>query len=274
MGKGSWRRSKRRRVHQQTAEEEALQFQPLEVDSSLCQALMWNGGQGQLQCCWPPEFGKQLCGRHRNAPHGRVRGPIPPAKLRLFREKALKGNVVSKQFYTRQLMWAFATKVAPDAQYLKDLTDQEYELCLKKVQQHVQMVGRRGGNWRDKHKVEVGAGVRGRKDRWNKKRDEELDERFGSERERYNGKEGGRTFKWYSRPVFNNYLARMGASEETCTEKECMLALAAVSDEIHKYPMVKDHLVEYAGPQCYAHLDKRSKDYRARANEKKAGKKG
>ena len=49
-----------------------------------------------------------------------------------------------------------------------------------------------------------------------------------------------------------------------------MLALAATSDEIQKYPMVKDRLrdCDYKGPQCYAHLDKKGADYRAGANEK------
>ena len=51
-----------------------------------------------------------------------------------------------------------------------------------------------------------------------------------------------------------------------------MLALAAVSDEIAKYPMVKDRLEAYAGPQCYAHLDKTGEDYRVRANERRAQK--
>ena len=49
-----------------------------------------------------------------------------------------------------------------------------------------------------------------------------------------------------------------------------MLALAAVSDEIAKYPMVKDRLQKYAGPQCFAHLDKTGSDYRVRANEQSA----
>ena len=49
-----------------------------------------------------------------------------------------------------------------------------------------------------------------------------------------------------------------------------MLALEAVSDEIHKYDMVKDRLRgrEYKGPQCFAHLDKKSADCRVAANEK------
>ena len=67
---------------------------------------------------------------------------------------------------------------------------------------------------------------------------------------------------WYTRGVFNNYLARMGVSESSCTEKQAMLALGATSDELRKYPMVTNNLQRHAGPQCYAHLDPRSADYR------------
>ena len=61
-------------------------------------------------------------------------------------------------------------------------------------------------------------------------------------------------------------------SEATCSERECMLALAASSDEIKKYPMVQSSLVPFAGPQCYAHLDPGSPDYRVDvAQEAKGG---
>ena len=30
--------------------EEATQFQPVDIDSSKCMALLWNGGRGQMQC--------------------------------------------------------------------------------------------------------------------------------------------------------------------------------------------------------------------------------
>ncbi len=46
------------------------------------------------------------------------------------------------------------------------------------------------------------------------------------------------------------------------------LALAAVSDELRKYPMVTDRLKAYAGPQCYAHLDKAGSDYRVDVPER------
>ena len=70
-------------------------------------------------------------------------------------------------------------------------------------------------------KYDVGAGVRCRDDRLN-------GGRFGTERERYNGRDGGKVYKWYSRVVFNNYLSRLwGVSEESCTERQCVLALKA-----------------------------------------------
>ncbi len=78
---------------------------------------------------------------------------------------------------------------------------------------------------------------------------------------------GRKVFKWYSRAVINNYLTRMGASEHSCTERQCMIALGAVSDELRKYPMVTDRLTRFAGPQCYPHLDPSSVDYRVLANQ-------
>ena len=74
-------------------------------------------------------------------------------------------------------------------------------------------------------------------------------------------------FMHYSRPVFNNYLKRMRVTEESCTERQCMVALSATSDELSKYDMVKDRLRKYAGPQCFPHLDPGSSEYRVRANE-------
>ena len=80
---------------------------------------------------------------------------------------------------------------------------------------------------------------------------------------------GGCVFKWYSRPVFNKILAQMGVDEACCSERQCMRALAAVSLEVKKYPMVTDRLTAYAGPQCYAHLDPSSPEYRVHANEQR-----
>ena len=139
------------------------------------------------------------------------------------------------------------------------LNDELYERCLRKIQENLVLNKGREGK-----KYECGAGVRTRDDRVG-------GGHYGTEREKYNGRGGGRVFRWYSRPVFNNYLARMGASEESCTERQCMLALAATSDELRKYPMVTERLVPFLGPQCYPHMDRSSVEYRARANERVKG---
>ena len=133
-------------------------------------------------------------------------------------------------------MWMFALEEDPELEHLRDLGPEQYESCLKKLNRMHATRSRLVG------KLERGAGVRDLGDRGEGK--------FGSERECYNGRGGGRVFKWYSRAVFNNYLGRMGVSEATCSERECMLALAASSDEIKKYPMVQSSLVPFAGPQC------------------------
>ena len=93
-------------------------------------------------------------------------------------------------------------------------------------------------------KLKQGMGARGIED-------QDRNDKFGSVRERYNGEAGGEVLKWYTRAVFINYLSRMGTTPAACNEKECTLALSAVSDELKKYPMVKDQLTAYAGPQCF-----------------------
>ena len=164
-------------------------------------------------------------------------------------------------------MWAYASKLIPDLGSLNELDnrgqyrldDESYEECLRQIQWNLKMhKGREGG------KYERGAGVRTREDRVG-------GGRYGSEREKYNGVGGGKVFKWFSRAVFNNYLARMGASEASCTERQCMIALGAVSDELKKYPMVTDRLTQFTGPQCYPHLDPSSVDYRVLANQRPKG---
>ena len=140
------------------------------------------------------------------------------------------------------------------------MNDEQYERCLKKMQEYVEK-----NKGREARKYERGAGVRTRDDRVGGGC-----RRYGSELEQYNGKEGGKVFRWYSRAVFNNYLARMGASEGSCTEKQCMVALGATSDELRKYPMVTEHLKPFAGPQCFPHIDSSSLVYRGHANERRS----
>ena len=137
--------------------------------------------------------------------------------------------------------------------FLINLTPAQYEVCLRKVNDHVKMHNLTA-------KLKQGVGARGI-------HDQDRNDKFGSARERYNGESGGKVFKWYSRAVFINYLIRMGTTPADCNEKECMLALGAVSDELKKYPMVMDRLTAYAGPQRLPHLNKDAEEYRLHAND-------
>ena len=127
-------------------------------------------------------------------------------------------------------MWQYASEMVAGLEYLNErndadefkVNDEQYERCLKKVREYVE-----NNTGREARKYERGAGVRTRDDRVG-------GGRYGSERGQYNGKEGGRVFRWYSRAVFNNDLGRMGASEVSCTERQCMVALGATSDELRK----------------------------------------
>ena len=240
---------------------EAKEYQPVTVESGLCQALLWNRGFGKLQCVHKPFGALDVCKMHVNAPHGRVRGAIPRQKLEQFKMFELHGRETkdANQWYARHMMWDYASKEAPGIDYLRELLDKDYEECLKKMNGYVKK-----HRSREHKKYEIGRGVRNRDDRGGKE-----DSKYGTERERYNGRGGGRVFKWYSQAVFNSYLKRMGASEETCTERQCMAALEATSDDLRKYDMVTDNLIPYAGPQCYPHLDKGSLEYRAKQGKLK-----
>ena len=235
---------------------------------------MWNRGFGRLQCDRKPWGDTDLYKRHLRAPHGRVRGPIPNKKLQEFRAASLRPPKESTQWYARHLMWRYASELRPDLESLNETDDErprdergekvfklkndEYERCLKKINKNLKLHNQK----REQRKYEVGAGVRTREDRLG------ASGRFGTDRERYNGRNGGQRFRWYSRPVFNRYLSRAGASEASCTERQCMDALAATSDELRKYPMVTDNLTPFAGPQCFPHLDKASTECRLHANQR------
>ena len=265
------RRKSARLTHAMCEPGEAFVFQPEMVNNARCQALLWNRGYGKLQCDKKPAGESDVCARHANCPHGRVRGGIPRKKLEEFRAFALRpAKTVATQWYARHLMWAYALAEVPGLNYLNELeggcelgdqarvyrlTNAQYELCLAKINMHIK------GHPHLKKHYELGAGVRMRDDR------DDGSGRYGASRERYNGRGGGRVFKWYSRVVFNNYLARMGVSEESCTEAQCMVALGATSDELRKYPIVTDKLTPFAGPQCFPHLDTSSTDCRLHANQ-------
>ena len=252
-GKRRGKRRKRGPRASQKADlvEESKPFLPLSVDKSRCLALLWNGGRGQLQCANPAVMGS-FCRVHRACrSHGTVDGsePIPRRKLDLFRERLGKPRGRGGHWYARHLMWHFAVSIAPDAEYLTDLSAEQYEQCLQKVHTYVNV---HKGLQR---KYERDAGVRGRDDR-------DTTTAYGSARERYNGVGGGEVFRWFTRPVFESYLARMGVSVENCSERQCMLALQATSEELRKYDVVTEQLRPYAGPQCYPHLDRTNEDCR------------
>ena len=203
----------------------------------------------------------------RGARHGRVRGSIPNKKSGEFKKAALK-PIESRQWYSRHLMWYYASEIVEeqgggvlqsinekDAEGRFKLTDSMYEACLKKIQA---FIGQHKG--REAKKYIKGAGVGCRDDRAG-------GGKYGSEREQYNGEGGGRVFMWYRRGVFNNYLKKMGVTEQSCTERQCMIALRATSDELRKYSIVCEHLRRFAGPQCFAHLNRFSAEYRVLANE-------
>ena len=183
---------------------EAMAFQPATVDDTKCLALLYNSGRGRLQCGHARKPGQLYCGRHcARRPHGAVRGPIPAQKMQLFTDKVLRPEKASNQWYARHLMWMYALEEDPELEHLRDLGPEQYESCLKKLNRMHATRSRLVG------KLERGAGVRDLDDRGEGK--------FGSERECYNGRGGGRVFKWYSRAVFNNFLGRMCVSEATCS---------------------------------------------------------
>ena len=76
----------------------------------------------------------------------------------------------------------------------------------------------------------------------------------------YNGKDGGENYKWFVPSVFQRELQRMNADLETCTERECELALRKTNAVVGMYTAAyKAGLVEYAGPQCYPQLKEQAR---------------
>ena len=73
----------------------------------------------------------------------------------------------------------------------------------------------------------------------------------------YNGRDGGKYFKWYEPGRFLQELRRRGAEVATCTEDQCMQALASTSEELKRTGGEMGALVPYAGPQCYSQLTER-----------------
>ena len=154
-------------------------------------------------------------------------------------------------------MWPFAKELRSSVNSVADLHDVEYESCLEKVHAHVKY-----NKSSLSKKYECGKGARSVEDRG--VGDEE--QRFGSELEQYNGIDGGRVFKWYTRGVFNKHLSSKGTSERSCTERQCVDALAAASEELRVNGLTAA-LAPFAGPQCFAHLNAASVECRVHANK-------
>ena len=70
-------------------------------------------------------------------------------------------------------MWGVAAKMAPHITSLSGLTPEQYEVCLRKVNDHVKMNNLTA-------KLKQGVGARGTED-------QDCNEKFGSSRESYNG---------------------------------------------------------------------------------------
>ena len=131
-------------------------FQPMVVNESCCQALVWNRGYGRLQCDGFPWGKLDVCKKHVNLPHGRVRGAIPVAKLNEFKAFALKQDhkKEANQWYSRHLMWRYASELEPDLNSLTELDDEQagnvfklknadYETCLKRIYEYVRAHAKR-----------------------------------------------------------------------------------------------------------------------------------
>ena len=88
----------------------------------------------------------------------------------------------------------------------------------------------------------------------------------GEESASYNGEGGGKVFKWYVKSVFLRHLALLDVELATCSERQCMMALAATSDELRRSVYEYGSLDAYAGPQCFPQLQDKA---RVDANQKR-----
>ena len=86
----------------------------------------------------------------------------------------------------------------------------------------------------------------------------------------YNGEEGGRVFSWYRKGIFTWLLQQMGYTgrdPSKCSERQCMEALLATSENLRLFPMETAELRPFAGPQYYPHFLEKA---RLDANKKPA----
>ena len=144
-------------------------------------------------------------------------------------------------------MWKMAETFVVDG--LRDLSDQQYDYCLRKVHAYFSM---HPGQWQQgKVKtVEKGKGPAHHGERAHKGAQE-----MKHEKECYNGVDGGRVYKYYAPGTFARILKdAFGVSWDKVTERQCMDALRATNEDLHHYPQKCCQLQPYAGPQCFPQL--------------------
>ena len=213
------------------------------------------------QCGRKPVAGSNFCAHHRKrAPFGILGDLLTREQFEKFeKERELRATLPKtvrrgRHCYTRHLMWRFALKVRAFPHnkekgvlnYLVDLSFDERREALQRTNDFIRF------NCRDV--VEQGCGPWAPAD--------VDDEDFA----RYNGRGGGRVFKYFEPDLFLTELGQMGVDASTCTERQCMSALGNTSAHIAKNFSAEymKGMVQFAGPQCYPHLRDGA---RMRANE-------
>jgi len=198
--------------------------------------------------------GADFCASHTTTPSsaGRVdkSGSVELYKIiRKYEEE--RALVVSRKekrgthMYTRHHMWHFAVKVrAADLasgplEHLCELTDSEARIAFEKMTKHLKCnVPRGGGNV-----LEVGNGP-------SKARD--LDDLGLAS---YNGRDGGKFWKYYDLGEFKRQLNALGTDMGCCTERQCVDALRKTSLAIAKWSTAARGTIKpYVGPQCFPHI--------------------
>ena len=144
-------------------------------------------------------------------------------------------------------MWKMAEIHGVDG--VRDLTDLQYDQCLRDV--HKYFTFHPGQCHEGKVKiVEKGKGPSHRGERAQKGPEE-----ITHEKECYNGLNGGRVYKYYTPGTFARILHQSFAlTWDKISERQCMDALRATSEELGIYPQTNSQLLPYAGPQCFPQL--------------------
>jgi hypothetical protein len=241
-------------------------FSPATVDLRKCMAREFNGGLGEQ--CRSYRVVEDLCQRHTKCKalkFGRVDGPIPRETLKWFTDKDRtrlarveegepRKDRRKRRYYMRHWMWEkallhYGTEDKRRAGYgaltcVEDLHKEEYEACLDHVEKHLKdRMARFCGNAVEHGEVFV---LRDKGPRDYEERNQEWSA--------YNGENGGRVFKYYEPRRFVRKLAAIGRTRETCTERECTVALRAVSMSLRWQTSAHRLLDAYAGPQCHPQI--------------------